>query len=145
MIDHWGGGRIVLEGEADHALGLDLAVALPEQRLAADEATLLVPGDDEAKARLDGCLLIGNVMAPVAVGLLHAAVVHGVHTGGGEAEFAASLPQALEDMGAEFGRDVELPAEFAHIGDAACPNPGIANLDLPRGAEGEGDVGEIGA
>src|SRR5580700_10405986 len=46
--------------------------ALREQRLAADEAARLVPGDGELQPRLERGVLVRDVVAPVAVGLFDA-------------------------------------------------------------------------
>ena len=60
-----------------------------------------------------------------------------------QAELAAGLDDAVEDVGRELGRDIELPAQLADIGDPARPDAGIADLQLARGAEREGGVGQI--
>src|SRR4051812_5903913 len=39
--------------------------------------------------------------------------------------------------------DVEFPAELTDISDAAGSNPGISDVDLSRGGEREGYVGEV--
>ena len=61
----------------------------------------------------------------------------------GQAELAAGLDDPVEDVGRELGRDVELPAQLADIGDPAGAHAGVADLELARGAEREGGVGQI--
>ena len=90
-----------------------------------------------------GVVLRADVVAPVAVALLGAAGVHGVIAGVDQAEFAPGLDDAVEDVGRELGRDIEFPAQLADIGDPARPDAGIADLELARGAEREGRVGQI--
>ena len=82
-------------------------------------------------------------MTPVAIGLFGAAVVHGVHAGRRQAKVLAGRLQHLEHVRCELGGDIELPAQFAHIGDAAGPHAGITHFDLLRGAEREGGVGQV--
>ena len=84
-------------------------------------------------------------MTPMAIGLLDPAIVHRMHAGEGKAEIRTRLENAFEHMGRKFGRDIELPAQFADIGDAARSDPGIADLHLLRCSKGKGFVGEIHA
>ena len=62
-----------------------------------------------------------------------------------EAVVGSGLHQAVEHMQREFGRNVELPTQLAHIGDAAGTDHGVTDLDLLRGAEWECAVAEVGA
>src|SRR5207245_2388612 len=59
----------VIEREGDEA-ALGAGLFLPQERVAADEAAGLAPRDGEAEARLDGRGLLGDVVAPVPIGLL---------------------------------------------------------------------------
>ncbi len=98
------------------------------------ETARLVPGDAEAEAGGERVVLGADVVAPVAVALLGAAGVHGVVAGVGQPELPAGLDDPVEDVGRELGRDVELPAQLADIGDPAGADPGVADLQLARGA-----------
>src|SRR5205823_4924494 len=106
MIDHRRAFGIVVEGEADQALRLYIALALLFERGLADEIRL-VPPDHETQTRLDWGVLVRNVVAPMAIRLLDPRIVHRVHAGGGQAKLLAGFPQALEHMGAELGRNIE--------------------------------------
>ena len=50
----------------------------------------------------------------------------------------------VEDRQGELGRDVQLAAQLADVGDAVRAHQRIAELDLARGAEREGGVRQIG-
>ncbi len=125
--------------------GTGLRLSLPFERLLADEAALLVPGDGKSETRLERRVFIGDVVPPMAVGFLHAAIVERVHPGGRQAEFLSRLPEGFEHMGREFGRHVKFPAKFTDIGNAAGAHPRIADLDLLRMAEGKGGIGQVRA
>ena len=62
-----------------------------------------------------------------------------------ETESRARLGETLEDIEHLLGRDVELPPELAHVGDAARAYARVADLDLARPTEGMGFVRQIGA
>ena len=66
-------------------------------------------------------------------------------TGKLEAVVGSGLHQAVEYMQGELGRNVELPTQFAHIGDAAGTDHGVTNLDLLRGTEWECAAAKVGA
>jgi hypothetical protein len=93
-----GGIVVVHQRDRHHALGLDVALALAQQRVAADEARL-VPGDGEASPP-PGRVLLADVVAPVAIGLLDPAVVHRVHAGGAQAEVGAGFHQVSKTWAA---------------------------------------------
>ena len=56
---------------------------------------------------------------------------------------APGLDDPVEHVGRELGRDIELPAQLADIGDPARPDARVADLQLARGAEREGGVGQV--
>ena len=61
-----------------------------------------------------------------------------------QAEIVASVHQGIVHARRELRRDVQLPAQLAHVGDARGPHRGRGEPDLPRGAEGEALVGQVG-
>ena len=93
--------------------------------------------DGEAEAGFEDVVLVGDVVAEVAVGLLDAAAVEGVEAAEPEAGGGARFLQRLEGVGGLVGGDVELPAELADVGDAVGAGETHAELDLASGAEGE--------
>ena len=60
-----------------------------------------------------------------------------------QAQIGPGLLQRLEDMGGLVRRDVKLPPQFAHIGDAVRPGEAQAHLDLAHRAEGVRGIAEI--
>ena len=116
---------------------------LAQQRMASDEGRRLVELDSEAEAGLQRRVRIGDVVAVVAVGLLDPERVHGVHAGMAEPHILPGVDQRVVDARRELGRDVELPAKLAHVGNARRAGVGVAKLDLPAAAEGKGLVGEV--
>ena len=118
---------------------------LCEGRFAPDKPPGFVPGAGKCQAGLDRCVLDADVVAPMPVALFSATGVERVKAGQFQAMFGPGLHQAVEHMQREFGRNVELPTQLAHIGDAAGTDHGVTDLDLLRGAEWECAVAEVGA
>ena len=88
-------------------------------------------------------VLVGDVVAEMAERLFDAAGIERVQAAEFQAEIRAGLLDRLEDMRGLIGRDVELPAEFADIGDAVGARQAHADLDLLERAERIVFVGEI--
>ncbi len=107
-------------------------VATAQQSLAADKIAF-VELDGKHQAGLDGTVLIADVMPPMPVGLLDAAGIEGVHSRELEAELSAGFHQRVECAAREFGRDIELPSEFADIGDPLRTSRRMANGDFAPG------------
>ncbi len=61
-----------------------------------------------------------------------------------QAERGAGGDQAIVDVGRLLGRDVELVAELAQVGDADAQDAGEAEGELARAAEGERGVADVG-
>ena len=61
------------------ALGERLRLLLPQQGITADEGQILVEGDGKTEACFQRRILIGDVMTPMAIGLLDAKTIHGMH------------------------------------------------------------------
>ena len=78
------------------------------------------------------------------VAFLHAQRVQRVVAGQPQAEGLAGGHQCVEHGRGALGRDVELPAQFADISDAAGAHPGIGQVNGLRGAERKSAVGQIG-
>ena len=124
---------VVQQPELDQAAGRRARPRAAQQRLAADEPARLVPGDAEAQAGFERVVLVGRCRGPSGGSPSRCGRRSSRDSRHGEAEFLARLDDPVEDVGGEFGRDVELPAQLADIGDPAGADPGIADLDLARG------------
>ncbi len=131
----------VLEREGDEP-PLDAGFLLAQQRLAPDEIPL-PERDGEAEAGFERRIFLGDVVAPVPVGLLDPERVERVVAGVAEAEAFAGRDDRVVDRGREFRGHIELPAELAHIGDAGRAHARIAEVDLARRAEEKGRIREI--
>ena len=109
-----------------------------QERLAANEAARLVPGDAEAEPRRERDRPPGRCRGPS--GGSPSRCGRRSWRGSRRGPDRSSRPACddpVEDMGRELGRDIELPAQLADIGDPARPDAGIADLQLARGAERE--------
>ena len=62
-----------------------------------------------------------------------------------QAEGRARLDDTVVYVNGLLGRDVELVSQFTHVSDAYAQHASEADIDLPRGAEGEGLIGQIRA
>ena len=71
-------------------------VSCPHQRVTADKPTGLGVVDGKVQARLDRRIFLADVMAPMAIGLLDAQTIHGVHAAQLEPMGAAGLDNAVE-------------------------------------------------
>ena len=69
-------------------------------------------------------------MAPVAVRLLDAQRIHGVHADEPEPGFIALGGDRVEHAAGKLGGDVELPSQLADVGDARRAHPRVTELDL---------------
>ena len=116
------------QAELHHARGEPLL--LPAQdRIAADEIRL---GEIDGKAEtgFQHVILLRDVMAEMPERLLDAAGIHHVHAAQFQIEIAPGFADGLVDMRRHVGRNVDLPAKFADIGDAVCAGERHADLDL---------------
>ena len=116
---------------------------LCEQRLTPDKATGLVHFDSKAQPCLERGVLVGNVMAPMAIAFFHAQRIQRMIAGQLEAEAIANGDDAVVDTRHEFGRDVQFPTKLANIGDARGAHDGIAEFDLLAGRERKGLVRQV--
>jgi hypothetical protein len=80
-------------------------------------------------------VLVGDVVAPVAIGFLDAATVEGVKATKLQSQVGSCRLHRLEHMRGLVGGDVELPTKLAHIGDAMRAGESHAGLDFARGAK----------
>ena len=71
-------------------------------------------------------------VSPMAECLFGAASVQGVKARQRKTISRTCLHDAVEHMQREFGRNVDLPAQLADIGDTAGAHDGVADLDLLR-------------
>ena len=77
-------------------------------------------------------VLVAHVVAPVPVGLLDPERVEGVVAGVPEAERLARVDDRVVDVGRELGRDVQLPAQLADVGDARGPDEARSPRSISR-------------
>ncbi len=133
----------LLHDDLDQAARQRLA-ALGFNRGAADEVDVLLPRDCEAETGLERRIARRDVVAPVAIAFLAAQRIERVVTGQLETQPLPRLLDQVEDVLHELGRDIQLPPQLAHIGDAEGVRLAVADLDLLRRAEGERVVGKIG-
>ncbi len=138
MIKQWFG---VGQQELDQTTRQPL-LALAQHRVAAQKIALLRP-DGKAKTGLEDMILVSDVMAEMTEGLLDAAGIHRMQSAELQSDLRARLFQHLEHMGGLIGRDIQLPAQFAHIGHTVGASESHADLDLAGHAEGMGLVREI--
>ena len=118
-------------------------LSLAQQGLPANEAAGLVELDHKAQARLQGAVLVGEVVAPVPVTLLQAQGIQGVIPGVNQAKVRAGGDNGLIGPGGELSGDVELPAQLPHIGDPGGPDQAVAQFDLPARSEGKTLRGQV--
>ena len=104
---------------------------LRQQRVAADERHRLVERAREAEAGLERRVLVADVVPPVAIRLLEAQRIEGMEPGERQ-PIARRLGDHVEHRPGELGRDVQLEAELADVGDALRAHQRIAELDLLR-------------
>ena len=126
----------MLQAELDQALVPGL-VSLGLQRGPAVVGVGLVPADGEAEPGLDRGVLVGDVVAPVAVARLQPQRVHGVVAGHGQAVGLARPDEHVEKLHGVLVGQVELPAQLAHVAHAQRQHVDAGHLDALRGPEGE--------
>jgi hypothetical protein len=114
-------------------------LAFAQDGVAADEIGFL-RAHGKAEAGLQHVVLVGDVMAEMAEGLFDAAAVERVQAAELQVVVRSRLGQRLEHMRRLVGRDVKLPAQLAHVGDAVRAREAHADLDLARGAEGKASL-----
>ena len=105
--------------------------ALPQQRVAADETARFVELHREPQTRFQRRVLVGDVVAPVPVGLLDAQRIQRVVTGMDQAQSVSGSRDFIVNAGGELGRDIQFPAQFTDESDARGAHPGIAQFNLP--------------
>ncbi len=87
-------------------------------RLASDEVDVLAEFDSPAEPGFEGRVIRSDVGTPGAVALFEPQRFNGAIAGRPDAEFFAGLHEGIEDSAGCSDRNVQLPAEFADIGDA---------------------------
>ena len=112
------------------------------QRLAAQEAAVLVELHAEADAALVGGLVRGHVGAPHAVALLEAQRVDRPVAARRDAVRLARLPQRPPQRGPVLGRAVELVSQLPDVGHPQRPHGHVADGDLAQRHVGEVVVAE---
>jgi hypothetical protein len=107
----------------------DACLFLPEQGVAAGESRL-VPGHGEAQAGFQRGVPGGDVVAPAPVGLFHPERIQGVVAGRAQPVLLAGLGDRVVDVHGQVGRDEQLPAQFADVGDAGGADEAAAEVDF---------------
>src|ERR1017187_3523207 len=120
-----------IECKANQLLGW-AALLLPQQGVAADEVGLAI-GDAELQASFDWRGIGANVGAPVEVALLQTQAIDRVIASVEGAELSAHPGEPLVNIDSIFGRDMELPAELAYVGQPDRQDRRITDEDLTRG------------
>ena len=103
----------------------------------------LVEVDSEAQPRLEDRVGVVDVVAVVAVALLHAQARQCLEPRVAQVRRLAGFDESVVDVGGLLGRDVELVAELTEVGDPDAQHPRVADRDLPCGAERERVVGHV--
>src|SRR5271165_2359582 len=115
------------------------------ERLAAQEADAGLELAGEQQPGLGRVVVRGQLAAEGPVGLLQPQRLDRVVAGVGQVQVGALVHQVLVGAHGELGRDVQFPAELAHVGDPGRADRGVAEVDLAARAEREGLVAEITA
>src|SRR2546429_598381 len=121
-----------------HALRAPLA-----ERLEADKAPGLVPGDGELQAGLERCVLVADVVAPVPIRLFHAQAVQGMVAREAQSEGLTRTDDHVVYGLRKLGGDVQLVAQLSDIRDPARPYARVAEIDDPGGSERKGGRGQV--
>ncbi len=124
--------RQATELARDVLLGLD-------QRLTAQEVPL-VQAHGPSQPRLVGVILAVDVTAPQPVALLQPQRVEGPCPAGHQPMRPACLPQQIPKAQPVFDGRVNLPAQFAGIGDAQRQRRHTLDVQRTHAVEGEGGV-----
>src|SRR5215207_8677868 len=128
LVAHDHNARVV-EQEAGELLPRSLLFA-PEQRFPADEV-VLVELPRETEPRLVGVVLGDHVRPPHPVALHQAQAVEGPTTPGDHAEGLPCLPQRIPEPQAHIRRNIDLPPELPHVGDAQRGDRNLAQVRPP--------------
>ena len=101
-----------------------------KQGLLANETAWFVPGNSKAQAGGQWIIVRADIMSPMAVTFLHAAGIHGVIASMGQIVCSAGGRQAVKYVKRQIRRNIKLPAQFTHVGNATCSHNGVADLNL---------------
>src|SRR5437763_10425383 len=121
-----------------HALRAPLA-----ERLEADEAPGLVPGDGKLQAGLERCVLVADVVAPVPIRLFHAQTVQGMVAREAQSEGLTGADDHVVYGLRELRGNVQLVAELSDVRDPAGPYPRVAQIDDPGCGERKRSSGTV--
>ena len=111
--------------------GRDPLSCLRRYSVATDEIALL-GAHGKAEASFQHMILVGDVMAEMAIGFFDPAAIQRVNAAELQTEIRACLFDGFEDMGGLIGRDIKFPAKFADIGNAMGAGETHAGFDLAR-------------
>ena len=89
-----------------HQPTVHTALTLGHQSIATDEAARLVEGHAPREASVQWCVLLGDVVTPVAVRLFHSQRVHCVVAGQDQAARSTGPPESVKGSEGELGGDV---------------------------------------
>ena len=113
-----------------------------QRRVPTDETIRLVPGDGKTEPGLEDVVGVVDVMAVVAVPLLHPQATKCLQPD--KTRTGPCRGEPVEHMYRLVSRYVQLKAEFTDIGDPHAQNSGKAKVDLACGAERKRLVGKVG-
>ena len=122
----------IFHQELHHTFCNKATLFLFEQSFAANKSAWLVKAYCKFQSGLYGCILISDIMAPVAVGLFDTKRIHCMHADVGKFQILAGLNQRLVDMCSHITRNQQLPAQFPNIRDTRRPNGRVTQLNLLR-------------
>ena len=110
------------------------------QHGAAGEIAFAFQMDAEPKTRFDGCVIGGDIGAPVEIAFFQTQRFNGAVADIADAVRLPGLPQEVIDVASEFGGDVQLPAQLSDVSDAHGQGVGGADDDVLGGAKREDRV-----
>src|SRR5690606_17235487 len=107
------------------------------------EATGLVRVGELAQADLPETIGVVDVVAVVAVALLHPERAERLEPGMPETEILSGLPEVVVDGDGPGGWNVDLVSELADVGDPDAEDLGVADPDVANGPVGERLGGDV--
>jgi hypothetical protein len=116
-----------------------------EHGLPADEATGFLQVEREAEADFVRIVRVVDVMAVIAVALLHAQARERLEPGMPESDRPSRINEAIVDVRGMLGRDVQFVPQLADVGDADAQQPRKAEVDVARTAKRESGIREVDA
>ena len=127
-----------------HEVPRQALLLLADQGLATDKSARFVKLDHKAKTRFEWRIFVGNVMAPVAIGLFQTKRIQGVITGMHQLIRLPRCRNKIVYMLHQLGGDIELPAQLTDKRNARCSDMAEAHLDLAAGGKRKAGMAQVG-